>query len=148
MHGNHRAVARRFGKYRRRTDRFDPGITADDCEPVDSALAKAEVRQAIAVDLHRSRHDSQADYGPPHGEHCCGKYVQGIDLCTIRPGDGPAQCITLDHRFERLPTRRRELLGITQAGNRAIRMQDYGCRHDRAGQRAASCLIDAGDKVG
>jgi hypothetical protein len=37
---------------------------------------------------------------------------------------------------------------VTQTGNRSLRMQNHSRRHDRSGQRPASCLIDACDEIG
>ncbi len=91
VHVNHDLIAADLGDDRGGADRSICGIPANDRLALDTFIAKGQLRESIAIYLNIMWSNRQAENGTPHCEKRCLENIQAIDLCRIRPGDGPRQ---------------------------------------------------------
>jgi hypothetical protein len=68
--------------------------------------------------------------------------VSQVDLRCAHDADSDGERVRADRGREPLPARRVEPLRVIEADEDAARRQDHGRRHDGAGERSATGLVD------
>jgi hypothetical protein len=74
--------------------------------------------------------------------------VQGVDLGDARRCDAEADRALPDLAVEALALLGRQQLRVVEAADRPLLLEDHGGGDDRAGERAAADLVDAGHQPG
>jgi len=69
--------------------------------------------------------------------------VDSINFFAINGHDGPRDTLTADFVVKPLALKQSARLGVGEAVDAAIGMQDHGARHDRPGQATASNFVNA-----
>ena len=110
----------------------------------DSLLGHRELRHLESIDEHEVGRGDESQHGPAHGVERGAMDVDPIDVGRLGRGDCPGPRAD-DSLVQALATRRREELGIPEAGNGPIRLEDDGGRRDRTGEASAPDLVDARD---
>ena len=141
MQFEHAPVAHDFRQDRCGHDRRFDRVAADD------RLGRAGQagRQAVAVDARAVGGRRQARQRAAHAGERGLQDVQGVDFVGFHEFDPPCQRAFDDQRIQRLAPGFGELLGVVQAVDRAVRIEDHRRHRHRAGQRAAAGFVHAGD---
>src|SRR5688572_10094309 len=143
-HAGHESVPGCLREDRRCTDLADERIALDDRFKAAAKAQHGAVRATVAVHADAHGRDREAEERSPHREQRGLQDIQYVNLGGIDPANGPGARHAADSRSQPLALRRRELLGVPQAGNRPAWVQDHGCRYDRPGQRSPAGFVDAG----
>lgn len=136
-------VARRLGQDGRGGDRRHQRIALDH-----GLHGAAQLGRLVAVDHGQFRRHGQAGHGALHRQHGGAQDVQAVDFLHAGAGHEPGQRLGADLHRQRFALLGLEHLGVGQAVDRPVRVQDDGGRIDRSGQRSATGFVDAGNDGG
>jgi len=135
-------IASRFGEDRRRRNHGDVAIAFDD-----GARNAAEVRAAVAVDPRFSRGHRQRLNGAAHRQQRRLQDIERIDLRDLGCSDSPRQRMHSYVDREARARSRGQQLRVTQAIDRASRIEDHRGGDNRTGKGSAARFVDAGDEI-
>ena len=133
-------VPRGLGEDRRGGDRARERVAVHEV-----ALRQRQV-DGGGVDEQEVGRDGEGLDGAPHGEPRGLQEIDPVDLGDRRRGDGPGEGAFADQAGELLAAGFVELLGIVQAVDGPVGIEDHRAGEDGAEQAAAPGLIDSGDK--
>src|SRR5690554_1212251 len=146
MPAPHQPIAAYLRENRRRADRGDLRVAVDDRLEQERPRAALETRQLVTVDAHEIRHDAEPLDRPLHRAQ---RRLQDIDLVDLGRGrvrDRERERLAADLAREAGPLVGAELLRILEAADAALAVEHDGRGDDRARERAAASLVDAGDR--
>ena len=105
------------------------------------------VGRLVAVDQGEPGGRVQGLNRAPHGKHGCLEDIDRIDNLLLDHAEADSNRFGPDRQIKLLALPCAEGLGVVHSLDRAAGRKDHGGSHDRPGQRPASDLINARNKL-
>ena len=135
----HAGIAMGFGKNGSSGDRDAAGVSMDQGFLFDKNIKFDGVQQQVIGK------NGKLMEGRGHGLATSLIDIPGIDTLRIDLRDRPCQCVFANARRQLATPLRHQSLGIVQADDAPLGIQNHGGGDDRAEQRAATSFIETGD---